>query len=110
MSQTYQDSYVYQWRSKQPGGIAGFSRRMRYKLTHEQYEKMLEDQGGVCAICKKPPGKKALCVDHDHACCSTERTCGKCVRGLLCNNCNHGVGFLEKTEWLGKASRYLGGQ
>lgn len=42
---------------------------------------MLELQGGVCAICKKPPKKKRLEVDHDHR--------SGIVRGLLCWKCNH---------------------
>lgn len=67
-----------------------------YHITAERYLEMLETQGGVCAICQKPPGVKRLHVDHDHACCPrTSRSCGKCVRGLLCFRCNTVTGVLE---------------
>lgn len=60
---------------------------------------MLEAQGGCCAICKAPKGNK-LCVDHDH------RT-GK-VRGLLCSNCNAGLGmFKDSEDLLQSAKGYL---
>lgn len=44
--------------------------KKQYGLTIEDYNKILEDQGGVCRICKKPPKpNRRLAVDHDHACC-----------------------------------------
>lgn len=53
-----------------------------YGITLADYERILEHQGGNCALCLKPPKKRQLSVDHDH------RT-GK-VRGLLCDpRCNH---------------------
>lgn len=52
-----------------------------YGITSEQYEQMRADQRGVCAICKQPPKKLPLNVDHDHE--------SGLVRGLLCWNCNH---------------------
>lgn len=52
-----------------------------YNISSEEYDAILEAQGGRCAGCRKPPGKKRLAVDHDH------RT--GIVRGLLCSNCNH---------------------
>lgn len=65
----------------------------KFKITPEDYLAMLERQGGVCAICKRPPGKRRLAVDHDHSCCPGVPTCGACVRGLLCSGCN------TKIEW-----------
>jgi len=53
----------------------------RYGISSLVYEKMLADQNGVCWICKRPPKKRRLSVDHCH-------TTGK-VRGLLCWNCNY---------------------
>ena len=63
--------------------------RRIYGLTVEQYEAMFKAQDGRCAICQhKPTSKMRLAVDHDHSCCPTKNSCGKCVRGLLCSNCN----------------------
>lgn len=60
-----------------------------YGIASEEFDRMLEEQGGVCWICHKgPSGRfKHLCVDHCH-------TTGK-VRGLLCHACNKSLGFLE---------------
>ncbi len=71
-----------------------------YGLTVYQYDKMLEDQGGGCAICVNPPTSKRLHVDHDH---NTGR-----VRGLLCFRCNYGLSwFSESRLMLLAAARYL---
>lgn len=72
----------------------------RYRLTVEDYEQMAADQGGVCAICRKAPTKRALAVDHDHI-------TGK-VRGLLCSPCNMGLGsFRDEPVLLATAMQYL---
>ena len=62
---------------------------------------MFDKQGGVCEICKQmcPTGKR-LAVDHCH---KTNN-----VRGLLCSECNTGLGkFRDNTELLLKAINYL---
>lgn len=66
------------------------SRRIkrRFQLSVARYDELLERQGGRCAICLRKPRSMRLAVDHDHACCPGEETCGKCVRGLLCKSCN----------------------
>jgi transposase-like protein len=67
-----------------------------YRLTRDAYDAMLASQDGVCAICLNPgPRRDKLAVDHDHACCPGADSCGKCVRGLLCVNCNRAVGLLK---------------
>lgn len=72
---------------------------------------MLAAQGGVCAICRRPPGvsEDILYVDHDHACCRQERkSCGECVRGLLCGECNRGIGkFHDDPDRLLAAATYV---
>lgn len=55
-----------------------------YGLLPGEYERLLAFQGGVCAICARPPVTKRLAVDHDHACCPGNTSCGECVRGLIC--------------------------
>jgi hypothetical protein len=73
--------------------------KTKYGITPEQYDEMLEAQGGGCAICGKPPGKTALHVDHCH---ETGR-----VRGLLCFSCNAGLGqFKHDPELLEAALMY----
>ena len=68
----------------------------RYGLTPEGYASLLDAQGGVCAICRDEVAERSpthwrsgLCVDHCH---DTDK-----VRGLLCNDCNAGVGH-ARTE------------
>lgn len=85
--------------------------RRHYGITLEQFESMLEEQGGVCAICGMTPDENGrhLCVDHDHSCCSgRKRSCGKCIRGLLCMNCNRAIGWLNDDPALAdRAAKYL---
>ena len=65
------------------------------------YDVLYEAQHGCCAICSEPEEKFSwLCIDHDHV---TGR-----VRGLLCPNCNRGLGLLGDSEHLlQKAKDYL---
>lgn len=86
----------------------GHHLRLKYGITIEQYDEMLDAQNGSCAICKKPPvlGGNRLCVDHDHSCCPGEKSCGNCVRGLLCVTCNAWLGFFENDDWMGGAADY----
>jgi hypothetical protein len=60
-----------------------------YGMTVEQYDAMLEAQGGGCAVCGggTQDGRR-LHVDHDHGCCPGRRSCGRCIRGILCRACN----------------------
>lgn len=60
--------------------LATHFKRHGYNLTVEEYRDMLIKQGNLCKICRSPPGKRSLHIDHCH-------TTGK-VRGLLCCNCN----------------------
>ena len=58
-----------------------------YGLSAEQHRQLLDEQDGVCAICRQS-SRRALCVDHCHA---TQR-----VRGLLCDKCNTALGLLDE--------------
>jgi hypothetical protein len=76
-----------------------YSLKRKFNLSPEEYNDLLEKQGGVCAICKQNC-TRALAVDHNH-------TTGK-VRGLLCNNCNRGIGHLrDSIDLLKSATSYL---
>lgn len=73
--------------------------KVKFGMTLEGYAEMLASQGGRCAICgSTDPGRSRkgnFAVDHDHACCPGQNSCGRCVRGLLCSDCNQGIGFLK---------------
>lgn len=85
----------------------------KYGMTLEDYEQRLENQGGVCAICEREEpgfGRRRFHVDHDHACCDGEDSCGSCIRGLLCGWCNVGLAqFRDNPDALVRAIAYLGG-
>lgn len=68
-----------------------------YGITVEEYEKMLEEQGGVCAVCERPPKTKRLSVDHEHQKNEKNKSPESKrvrVRGLLCHRCNRALGIL----------------
>lgn len=70
-----------------------------YGITVEQYNQMLEDQGGGCYLCGGTDSK-SLSIDHCH---HTGR-----VRGLLCSAHNRALGLLgDDPEMLLKAHAYL---
>lgn len=114
-------SAARQWRERNPERFKEINKQSRarhqdrykngqllyeYGITLEEYDQMLEDQDGVCAICRCPPtyernGKVlALHVDHDHK-------TGE-VRGLLCHTCNLGLGrFKDNPALLRDAAQYL---
>ena len=85
----------------------------RYKISIEEYQEMLQAQNWVCAICKQPErtiirGKLiSLAVDHDHSCCPNRKSCGKCVRGILCKSCNLLIAQLENNNLLRAINEYL---
>ena len=71
-----------------------------YNLSLEEWEALLEFQGGVCAICGNPPVTKALHTEHNH-------TTGL-VRGLACFFCNAQILRQRVTpELLRRAADYL---
>jgi hypothetical protein len=77
--------------------------KYHYDITLENFNTLLEKQGGVCAICKKfeiTARTKRLVVDHDH---KTGR-----VRGILCHRCNCGIGyFKDDPSYVRTAADYL---
>ena len=74
-------------------------REREYGLTEEQYNNMILSQNNLCAICSQP-STRTLNIDHNHE-------TGK-VRGLLCTNCNLGIGnFQDSLIYLQNAVNYL---
>lgn len=99
---------LYDWRNRHPDRFrkVGWAYELRklYGITVEDYEEMLDAQGGVCAICggnNEGHLRKnlKLAVDHNH---ETGR-----VRGLLCDKCNRGIGLLKNQENIESAMLYL---
>lgn len=74
-------------------------RRRRRGCTPSQYKLLQQSQKGMCAICGKEVNEQ-LRADHDHV-------TGK-MRGLLCDNCNWGLGnFKDNIQYLKNAICYL---
>lgn len=72
-----------------------------YGITSGEYEQLLTAQGGRCAVCRRPPLRTRLAVDHDH------RT--GFIRGLLCNHCNlRVIGKQVSPDVFRSAAEYLG--
>ena len=75
-----------------------------YGLSWDSYLSIIEEQGGCGICCKQEPDHldsgEMFAVDHDHA-------TGE-VRGVLCTQCNTGLGkFYDSVELLQKAQEYL---
>lgn len=76
-----------------PHSAKGFC-ELHYRINH--YHNLSTEQINLlpkqCQFCSST---NDLVLDHDHACCPTKtKTCGKCIRRVLCRKCNAGVGFL----------------
>lgn len=95
------------WRANNPEHFRRigwtYELKKQYNLTPEEYEILLKEQNYGCAICgltSKRSGKHMkLAVDHDH-------DTGK-IRGLLCDSCNRGIGYLKNLSNLRKSIFYL---
>lgn len=78
-----------------------YKRRYKFGLPRGGIEELLERQGSACAICERALTINTARIDHDHSCCpSVGRTCGGCIRGVLCNACNSGLGMFRDDEAL----------
>jgi len=90
--------------NKQYGNKKSYAIFRKYGLAEDAYKQMIQHQKNKCPVCKVQfnnsiKGSK-ICVDHDHQTGT--------VRGLLCFNCNLGIGqFDDSIEYLISASRYL---
>lgn len=100
--------YMREYRKLHPERMLKYETKRRFGLQAGEYERMLEEQNGVCAICggketaidNRTKQARRLAVDHDH-------TTGE-VRKLLCRGCNTGLGsFKDSPDLLRKAAVYL---
>jgi len=93
--------------STQPEDRRGYNLKQRFNLTIEEYNVIFLKQKGRCAICTKAEtmkdtkgSTKWLSVDHHHGTGS--------IRGLLCSNCNTGIGLLgDSIKNMKSAIKYL---
>jgi hypothetical protein len=86
------DGYCLECRS-------AYMRFRAYGVTREEYAALVDRQGNACAICMRPFISEPH-VDHNH---KTNE-----VRGLLCQNCNTGIGKLgDDIKGLLRAATYL---
>lgn len=94
---------------KDPRQIQKHKLAYRFCLSVEQYEAMVKNQKNKCAVCDKPPKlEQKLYIDHDHTCCSGEKSCGRCIRQLLCQRCNTALGWInDDREILKSMMQYL---
>lgn len=91
-----------QWRSWNFDYRRDYMLRFNYGITQEQFEEMLAEQGGGCAICGKTPEEEGrnLAVDHDHK-------TGE-IYGILCSVCNKVlVGHIREPAAFDRAAAYL---
>jgi hypothetical protein len=91
-----------------PGSNSASKRKYRHGISPERMIEMLDAVGWACQVCKSDLRKEVYCIDHDHACCPSGQSCGRCVRGILCRRCNVGIGmFLDRPELAIAAAEYL---
>lgn len=79
----------------------------RYGITIQILNKYLKLQKNKCKCCNILL-KNNYKIDHDHLCCPKVGSCGKCIRGILCNNCNLSLGLnKENIKILQGQIKYL---
>jgi hypothetical protein len=95
-------------RQKRPHVYWAKNLRSAFGITLEDYERMFNEQKGMCAVCgcketeihPRSNALRRLAVDHCH---QTGR-----VRGLLCNRCNRAIGlFRDDPQIISNAINYL---
>lgn len=86
--------YYKEYRKKNPETQESLKRHFKnhiknhYNLELEKYNNIIIEQNNRCAICLGQNRKNRFSVDHNHQCCKDKKSCGECVRGLLCIKCN----------------------
>jgi hypothetical protein len=82
-------------------------RKDLYGLSQDNFEMLKRRQNNCCGIC----GNVFVVspdIDHDHSCCPGSKSCGACIRGLLCHHCNTALGnFRDDPALLRKGVEYL---
>jgi hypothetical protein len=88
---------TYESRQRLHGGSRHYHLKHRYGIGADEFDELVRKQCGVCAICGRENPEH---VDHDHE--------TGAVRGILCFNCNGGLGqFRDSIDSLLAAAAYL---
>jgi len=94
----YYRNHADQWPDYDGSYLAKVHRRcVRMGISESLYLLLLFHQNGKCPCGRDLDTSQ---IDHNHACCPGKTSCGKCVRGLLCNRCNLLLGMVEKEPHL----------
>ena len=94
------NAYLRQYRKIKPDLEKNRQLKHRFGITLEDYNEMKKQQDNKCCICKLPFDDVIAHLDHCHT--------TKQVRGILCSNCNHGLGqFKDSVNNLSEAINYL---
>ena len=121
---THTKEYINNWHRerliKDPEYHRDRALKALYHTDINWHNAKMAEQNGHCALCEFVPGERHLHADHDHGCCPGNKSCGKCLRGLLCSKCNIRLGYLEQflsecevhpesieNTWLSQAMCYL---
>lgn len=93
-------AYMRAWNAKNPIRKKQYDLKKLYGVTLAEYEALLVEQDGKCAICGQKDNFFSLAVDHCHG--------SNRIRGLLCSLCNRGIGmFRDSPDLLLRAVEYL---
>ena len=102
----YNRAHSAKYRPKHERSLRRYCLERAFGLTLEDYDALMFQQGGLCAVCHRPERARMngkvmrLAVDHCH---STNK-----IRGLLCKDCNTGLGnFQDSIGLLRDAQQYL---
>lgn len=104
------------WTNSKAGkkAIRNAQLKLNHKVTPELWSEMMLNQKGLCKLCNTrfdlEHGWNGMypVVDHDHSCCPNEKSCGKCIRGLIHRKCNTALGmFNDNIDNLRLAVIYL---
>ena len=94
------------WAEKNKDRRAATSRKYYYGITLDEFNAKMIAQDSKCAICGRLLVRPSL--DHGHNCCPGKKSCGKCIRGILCQGCNTIIGLAgDSIEVLNNAIQYL---
>lgn len=84
-----------------------YRRLAKYGLSYDDIIELFEEQEYACKLCRCEllvDARYGFTVDHDHSCCPGEYTCGKCIRAILCSDCNKGLGFFKDSPDVMRAA------